>query len=151
MIKIGDIFSIEVLNGRAYFQYASKIKPMGSLIRVIPGVLFEPPTDWCAFIGRHTNFWVFFSVADALKNGVVQKEYHCPLPEHAQEMPLFRNGNVDPETKKVDDWWLWDGQKSWMVGALTDDQRRLPILGAWNDVMLRERIAQGWLPERDPR
>ena len=151
MIEPGDVFSIGVPSGSAYFQYVSKTKPMGSLIRVFPTVFSDPPTDWRALTESETNFWVFFSVSDALKKGIVRKEVHCPLPEHARAMPVFRNGNVAPATGKVDVWWFWDGEKSWKVGALNDEQRRMPILGAWNDVMLRDRIEQGWLPERDPR
>lgn len=124
---------------------------MGPLIRVFPDVHSLPPQDLNVLVQQETDFWIFFPVTESLKRGIISKVAHCSIPAHAQGMPLFRNGNIDPVTGKVDIWWLWDGEKSWKVGAITDEQRRLPILGAWNDVMLMKRIEEGWLPERDPR
>lgn len=94
---------------------------------------------------------LLFPVAAALKQGIVRKVVHCSIPEHACEPPLFRAGVVDPSTGKVETWWLWDGEKEWRVGAITEDQRRLPIRGSWNDTLRVKRIEEGWLPEKDPR
>ena len=151
MVKSGDIFSIEVASGRGYFQFVCKNELMGSLIRVFPGVRIAPPADFAAFVEQETNFWTFFPVAKSLKQGLIRKEANCSIPVHAQAMPLFRAGVVDPATKRVETWWLWDGEKTWQIGALGEEQRRLPIRGNWNDTLLKERIEQGWLPERDSR
>jgi hypothetical protein len=62
---------------------------------------------------------------------------------------VFRAGVVDPAVGKVVDWWLWDGEKEWRVGSISDEQRKLPIRGCWNDTMLIKRIEEGWLPEND--
>lgn len=151
MIKSGDIFSIKTASGDAYFQFVKKTSPMGSLIRVLPGTYPDQPPEWCTLVGRDTNFWIFFPVAAALKQGIVQKVAHCAIPEHARTLPLFRAGVVDPSTGKVETWWLWDGEKEWKVGTITEEQRRLPIRGSWNDTLLIKRIEEGWLPEKDPR
>ena len=151
MIKPGDVFSIEVRGGKAYFQFINKNKTMSSLIRVLPGIHEQSSGDISDIAIQPTRFWTFFPVAESLKDSVIQKEGNYPIPVHAQKMPLFRTGVVNPETKRVETWWLWDGEKSWKAGNLTDDQRRLPIRGNWNDTLLKERIEQGWLPELDPR
>jgi hypothetical protein len=124
---------------------------MGSLIRVFAGVHSDTPENLNGFVEQEAAFWTFFPVAASLKNSVIQKEASGSIPEHAQLMPLFRTGTIDPATKRVENWWLWDGDKSWQIGKLAEEQRRLPIRGNWNDTLLRERIEQGWLPEQDPR
>jgi hypothetical protein len=68
MIKIGDVFAIETTSGKAYFQFVKKIPPMGSLIRVLPGTYNELP-DLDALVEEKTNFWIFFPVSAALKQG----------------------------------------------------------------------------------
>lgn len=151
MVKPGDVFSIEVEGGAGYFQFVLKHELMGELIRVFPGAHASPPGDFDALVSQLTNFWIFFPVAAALRRKIVKKEGNYPIPSHSQELPLFRTGTVNQQTKRVDDWWLWDGNESWRVGSISDGQRRLPIRGSWNDTLLKERIAKGWLPELDPR
>ncbi len=124
---------------------------MGSLIRVLPGIYLNESPAWEMLVEQKTNFWIFFPVAAAAKQGIVHKVANRPLPDHATEIPIFRTGVVDPSTGKVETWWLWDGSKSWMIGALNEEQRMLPIRGSWNDTLLVQRIEEGWRPEKDSR
>lgn len=150
MIKIGDVFAIATISGKAYFQFVKKIPPMGSLIRVLPGRYdSEPNLD--ILVEEKTNFWVFFPVSAALKQGIIQKTKGCTIPAHAKETPTFRAGVVDPSTGRVDTWWFWNGEKEWKVGEITEEQRKFPIRGSWNDTLLVQRIEEGWLPEKDRR
>lgn len=151
MIKVGDVFSINTSKGLAYFQFVKQNKLMGSLIRVLPGIHGEEPSCWEDFVGQSTNFWIFFPVSAALKKGIIRKVANYNVPDHAKEFPLFRAGVRHPETGKVETWWLWDGEKEWPVGDITEDERKLPIRASWNDTMLVQRIEEGWLPENDPR
>jgi hypothetical protein len=151
MVRIGDVFGIKTANGEAYFQFVKKVAPMGSLIRVLPGTYSNGRPDWDELVGLDTNFWIFFPVSAALKQGVVQKITNCAIPEHSRNTPVFRAGVVDPTTSKVETWWFWDGDKEWKVGAITEEQRKLPIRGSWNDTLLVKRIEDGWLPEKDKR
>lgn len=150
MIKSGDVFSIKLSNGSAYFQFARKNPLMGSLIRVLPGIYTNEP-DLNELVEKEKNFWVFFPVGSALKKKVIQKVKNILLPIHAKEFPIFRTGVVDPSTGRVENWWFWDGEQGWMVGKITDEQRKLPIRGVWNDTLLIQRIEEGWLPEKDKR
>ncbi|SKD04880.1 hypothetical protein SAMN05445504_9329 [Burkholderia sp. CF099] len=151
MIKAGDVFAIKTSKGEAYFQYIGKLPPMGSLIRILPGTFASEPSDWDALMGCNTNFWIFFPVAAALKRGIVRKVTRCAIPDHSTTPPTFRAGVVDPSTGRVETWWFWDGKKEWQVGQISQEQRKLPIRGAWNDTLLIQRIEEGWLPEKDSR
>ncbi|RQO73159.1 hypothetical protein DBR44_09595 [Aquitalea sp. FJL05] len=150
MLKAGDTFSIVTATGVGYFQYVKKMPPLGSLIRVIPKIYAKSDIFSADFLEVNTNFFVFFPVADSLKKGLIEKIGNFPIPQHAKT-PIFRTGIVNPATKKVDVWWLWDGIREWKIGELSDEQRRLPIRGVWNDTLLKERIDEGWLPEFDLR
>ncbi|SDO24230.1 hypothetical protein VRC24_00685 [Pseudomonas poae] len=149
-MKVGDVFAIETTNGKAYFQFVKKIPPMGSLIRVLPGTYKTEP-NVNALVEEKTNFWIFFPVSAALKQGLIQKAKSCNVPGHSKETPTFRAGVVDPSTGRVDTWWFWNGDKEWKVGEITEEQRKLPIRGSWNDTLLVQRIEEGWLPEKDRR
>lgn len=150
MIKIGDVFVIATTSGKAYFQFVKKIPPMGSLIRVLPGTYHDEP-DLDVLVEEKTNFWIFFPASAALKQGIIQKANSCTVPTHSKETPTFRAGVVDPSTGRVDAWWFWNGEKEWKVGEITEEQRKFPIRGTWNDTLLVQRIEEGWLPEKDRR
>jgi len=151
VIHSGDVFGIRTSGGEAYFQYVKKVAPMGSLIRVLPGVFAEAATDLELLVAIETNFWIFFPAGAAFARGIIRKIGRYAIPDHSKSVPVFRAGVVDPAAGKVVDWWLWDGEKEWRVGSITDEERKLPIRGSLNDTMLIKRIEEGWLPENDPR
>ena len=94
---------------------------------------------------------VFFPLAAALKSKIVRKVGLFDIPPHARQLPLFRSGVIDPQTGWIENWWLWDGENTRMVGSISQEQRKLPIKSIWNDTLLIERIEQGWSPEKDGR
>lgn len=151
MARTGDVFAIKTAIGDAYFQFVKTIASMGSLIRVLPGTYADGQPELASLVERETNFWVFFLVATAHKRGIIRKVANCHVAEHAKATPLFRAGIPNQSTGKVENWWLWDEEKEWKVGKITEEQRRLPIRSAWNDTALVERIESGWLPENDSR
>jgi hypothetical protein len=104
-----------------------------------------------SLVAIETNFWIFFPAGAAFSRGIVRKMGRYAVPDHSTNTPVFQAGVVDPAVGKVVDWWLWDGEKAWCDGPITDEQRKLPIRGASNDTMLIMRIEEGWLPENDPR
>lgn len=150
MARPGDVFTVQTKLGVGVFQFVKKVRPMGSLIRVFPlDVVEKHGKDWNALVELETNFWTFFPVEAAVREGLVSKVAHCDVPVHARQTPLFRVGVPDPDTRRVSDWWLWDGEKSWRIGQITQEQRKLPIRASWNEARLRERLESGWLPEKD--
>lgn len=151
-MKIGDVFSIQTVKGKAYFQFTAKNKLMGQLILVLPGIYSSELVgeELQRLLKIDTNFYIFFHIASALKAGVIEKVGNYEIPEHSRSFPIFRSG-VPDASGHVANWGLWDGEKSWFIGSLTPEQRKLPIRGAWNDTLLISRIEQGWLPEKDTR
>lgn len=147
MAKKGEVYSIETNKGEAYFQYHSRNKLMGPLIRVLVGE-YREPVDLNILVEGATRFWVFFPVDAAFKENIIKKHGVFEIPGHAKNFPLFRGGNG---VGKIDVWWFWDGEREWKVGDISAEQRKMPIRGIWNDTMLISRIESGWLPENDPR
>ncbi len=151
--KIGDILEIPTKKGLAYVQYSHEHKEpsprMGSLIRVLPGFFSDRPKEFQAIADQQELYYTLFPVRAAVHRGIFQVARHAAIPEHAKAFPLFRNGQINQETGKYyDNWWLWNGEKSWYVGQITDQQLDLSFRTAWNDIALIERIEQGWTPRQ---
>lgn len=147
MAKKGEVFFLETAKGRAYFQYHSRNKLMGELVRVIKGE-YPSDIDVSSVVGAGTRFWIFFRIAAALKSGLISSCGVFPIPEDAKDFPVFRAGLRDKEGK-IDSWWFWDGEKEWFVGHITDEQKKMPMRGIWGENILINRIESGWLPEND--
>jgi hypothetical protein len=122
----------------------------GALLRVFADRKAERPSDLAGVVSGRPTFYCFFPLAAAVQRGIVSIVGHVELSELAKKFPVFRDGVVDPKTGRVAEWWLWDGETERRVGPLTDELRRLPIRGVWNDTILIERILSGWTPENDP-
>lgn len=152
-VKIGDVIEIQTAKGLAYAQYThfhSRPPRYGNLIRVLPGFFNDRPSNFSKIVKAPTKFVKFFPLQAAINKGIVTIVANEPVPAHAQKFPIFRNGNISPETKKVRVWWFWDGEKSWKVGNITEEQRKMPILGLVNDTRLIDLIESGWTAENDP-
>lgn len=149
MLKQGDTFKIETKLGGAFFQYVRAIPPFGALIRVLPGTFKKEPDSIASLVAGATKFWTFFPVTATLKEKRVSEVETFEVPGHAKQMPIFRTGVMDPISKTVKKWWLWDGVREWEVGTLSDTEKKYPIRGVWNDTLLIERIESDWLPEKD--
>jgi hypothetical protein len=147
--QVGDVLELQTPRGLAYAQYTHRNAKFGSLIRVLPGFYADRPVDLATLVSGPSTFVVFYPVRAAVSKGVATVVARVPVPQHASEFPLFRSGTPDPFSGKVNNWWLWDGEQSWPVGALSPDQRRLPIRMIVNHTGLIELIATEWTPEKD--
>jgi hypothetical protein len=121
----------------------------GALMRVSNQAYIARPADIAKAFSEPVSFTCFFPVGAAVRRGLVSIVENIAVPENLLEFPVFRSGIADSTMGKVRDWWLWDGENEWKVGKITDEQRRYPIRGVWNDTMLIERIEGGWTPETD--
>lgn len=149
-LKIGDVVEIATKNGLRYAQYTHKHKQYGALLRVLEGTYEVRPEIGSDFVKSKSVFVCFFPLNAAVQKGIVSVVCNLDVPVEARPFPVFRAGVVDPATRKVGVWWLWDGEKEWRIGELTPEQRRLSIRGVWNDTFLIERLESGWTPEADP-
>lgn len=148
-IKFGDIFEIPTPKGLAYGQYLLRHNKYGALVRMFSKFHEQRPTELAEIMGE-VQFVHFFALQGAVNKDIVTIVGNAPIPKEYSTMPIFRNGSVHPATGKVEVWWFWDGEKDWRVGALTPEQRKMPILGVCNDTYLIERLVEGWRPENDP-
>ncbi|HEV2208653.1 MAG TPA: ribonuclease E inhibitor RraB [Verrucomicrobiae bacterium] len=150
--KLGDIVEIRTKSGLRYAQFSHyhSIKPnnWGALLRILPGVFTTRPGDFNELASSKELFFTFFPLQAAIKRGVMEVVANESIPALAQKFPLFRSGIRNPATGKVEVWWLWDGEKAWKVGQLTDAQLDLPIKQIPSYLMLVERIENGWTPRR---
>jgi hypothetical protein len=148
-LKLGDIIEIKTAKGFAYAQYTHKHEVYGSLIRVFDKMYSKRPQFDDHFISQKVRFTTFLPLQSAVKRGIFEVVKSETIRTELIPFPTFRAGIIDPVTKKVNDWWLWDGKEEWKVGKLSEDQRRLPIRGVWNDTLLIQRIESDWRPETD--
>lgn len=146
--SIGDVVEIPTPQGLAYAQYAHHHDRYGAMLRVLGGLYEERPADFAELAAKRERFNVFFPLAAAIAEGIVEPIANEPVPEHAREFPLFRTGRRNPKTGKVDVWWFWDGEREWPVEELSDEQRDVSIRGIVNDTRLIERIVSGWTPRQ---
>ena len=145
------MIEIPTARGLAYAQYALKKEQWGALLRVLPGFHQTRPEDFSAIVGRKERFVTFFPLQAAVSRNIFEVVARLEVPEAARTFPLFRAAGFIDRAGLVHDWWLWDGEREWQVGRLTDELRRLPIRGVWNDTLLIERIEEEWAPETDSR
>ena len=150
-IKFGDILEIPTKLGLSYsqfYQYHAAPPNFGALLRVLPGFFVNRPNDYSDLAKSKEVFSTFFPVQTAVNRELVQVAGHAEVPPHAKQFPLFRRGFRNPATGKVDVWRLWDGNKTWQIGSLTDEQLDFPILSIPSFPMLVERLESGWTPRR---
>lgn len=145
-LQPGAVVEIPTPKGLAYAQYTHESPLMGSLLRILPGLHATRPTRFSDLVGEPERFVVFFPLRAAVAHGTVQVVSQEQIPERCQAFPLFRTGHRDRATGRIENWWLWDGQREWRVGKLAPEHRNLPTREIWNDTLLIERIIEGWSP-----
>lgn len=150
-IKLGDVIEIPTGSGLAYAQYALKKEQWGALLRILPGLFVQRPANLCELVKAKERFVTFFPLQAAVNRKIFDVVANCEVPYSAQRLPLFRAAGYVDKQGKVQDWWLWNGEREWHIDRLTDEQAKLPMRSVWNDTLLIERIEQGWTPETDRR
>lgn len=148
VVRIGTIIEISTSKGLAYAQYTHKHADYGYLIRIIQGLQQSTPTDIDSLAQRPTNFVTFFPLGAAIKRKIFKVIGVRPVPEFAQNFPIFKSGHYDPEQGKITVWFLWDGTNDWRVDKLTEEEKDYPIQEVINATLLIERIETGWTPRR---
>ena len=145
-LRIGDVVEVPVSRGLAYVHYVSRHPEFGALLRVYGTIYPRRPSapQLATLTQAEPQFVTFFPLQAAVKQGIVSVAGSCEPSSEASRFPLFRDGVLNPATGQVDVWWLWDGEKEWRVGSLTEEQRSLPMREVINDTLLIERIECGW-------
>ena len=148
--KVGDVIEILTSKGLAYVQYTHyhKDPPVyGSLIRVLQGFYEERPSKerLAKMVKMSHRFQTFCPVHYGVNIGDWERVGNFPVPEFAQNFPIFKGTNSLPNDDPEEAiWWLWDGKKSWKVGKLSvEDQMKYPFKGGFNDTGLISVIETG--------
>jgi hypothetical protein len=150
-LRVGDVVEIPTAKGLAYAQYTHKHPQMGDLVRVLPGLFPVRPESLGDLAKEKELFVIFFPLVAAVSKKIFKVIANEELPAESKRFPLFRAPGFVDRQGRVRDWWLWDGERSWQIGNLTDEQRRLPMRISCNDTALIQRIEEGWTPETDAR
>ena len=67
-IKLGDIFKIDTLKGKAYLHYVYKEARIGrTLLRVIQGLYIDRPDNLEEIANQKERYLLFFSLKTACK------------------------------------------------------------------------------------
>jgi len=144
------VIEIPTPKGLAYAQFTHKVPRYGALLRVLPGLFPQRPSDFTELVRQRPVFSTFFPLGAACNREIVYVVASESIPPHSSSLPIFRNSHLDRTGKRVGPWYLWDGQREWRVETLDNQQfRDYPPLGVWNDTLLVERILTGWRHEDD--
>ena len=145
--QVGDIVEFETPKGFAYAQFSNVHERFGELLRVLPGIYQTRREEFADLAQQNERFYVFYPLKAMIKEGLVKVVAHSDVPVQAKPFPLFKAaGWRDPQSGRVQDWWLWDGKEERRIGKLPEKYHDLSLRESWNDTLLIERIVSGWRP-----
>lgn len=144
-IKIGDVFEIDVTQGKAYFQYVYNNESITELIRVLPGVFEKQIKDLTQLVNGETEYFVHFPVREAYKLKIIQLVGNYELPNSLSIPHYFRTDKTDSDGNFIA--WQIVNYETWQretLTQLTEEYKKLSPWDIWNDIFLIDRISEGW-------
>lgn len=143
--KIGSVVEIDTSVGKAYVQYTHQCK-YGGVVRVLEGIFDHALSEQeaCQLAQKPHQFIAILPLKQAVNRKIFRVVANCEIPDFARNHPTFRSKKGDYK-----DYWMWNGEKDWNQDELNDDEKKFPIISAWNDTLLKERIVEGWRPEQE--
>ena len=127
--KIGNVYEVKTSKGLSYFHYTheyTKPPKWGSLVRVLDGFYKQrpPEREIANIVNNPHRFQIFLLLRRAISNKEVTGVGNFPIPDFAQKFPVFKNTNTPPKGNQLEaKWSLWDGEKSWKVGTLSEEEQ----------------------------
>lgn len=146
-IKEGDIFEIETPEGRGYLHYIHKDSTIGELVRVLPGLYAERPSDVSSLAALKERYMIFFPLSAAYKRKIVERIGSYPADNFSMPKYMRDDHNVRGEFLgwHIIDTSTWHRQ---LVTALTPEQKKLSPWGVWNDTLLVKNLINDWSLEK---
>jgi hypothetical protein len=144
-IKLGDVFEIEITQGKAYFQYVFNNEMIGELIRVLPGIFETQFNDLPQLVNGETEYFIHFPVKAACKQKIIKFVGNYDLPNSLSIPNYFRDDKRDRDGNLIG--WQIVNYETWKretVYQLTEEQKKLSPWGTWNDTFLIDRISEKW-------
>jgi hypothetical protein len=145
-VVVGDIIEIPVNNSRCYAHFVYDKPRWGQLLWFYFKLYDHKPREIIATVDGSPDLISLFPLKGSLRAGLTSIVGHRDLDQVRAKFPVFRSGVANPKSGKVDNWWLWNGDREWRVGALTPEQMSFPYRGIINRAFLidviegRERI-----------
>jgi len=141
-IQPGDVFEVNLPNGKGYVLYVSKHPEYGHAISVCPRVFSEQPPLIDALF--QDSYITFYPLPIGMKDGIVTVVARLAVPP----MPTTFRRHGAMTGSHIDTWLIdYPDGRTTMTRSLREDQRKLPIASIWSHVALVQRIQEGWRPE----
>ncbi|WP_176010315.1 hypothetical protein [Paenalkalicoccus suaedae] len=144
-VKIGDVFKIEVSQGKAYFQYIYNDEVCGELIRILPEIYDSDFDDFSRLVKGNTKYLIHFPLKAAYNRNIVSFIANHDIPNSFSLPKYFRDDKRDKDGHLIA-WQIVNYQtlQRETVDQLTEEQKKLSQWGTWNDTLLIERISEDW-------
>ena len=144
--SIGDVIEITTQSGFAYAQVRFNHSDFGLVFQLFPGTFPKHLEKLDLILSQPPLYFFFLGKKDLSAPPYTQYRGNHPVLGDQDSFPLFRTGLKNPQTGITENWWLWDGKSTWLIGPLADDQKNLSIRGMWDPKLLVNRIESGWRP-----
>lgn len=142
-IKVGDVFELETPKGKAYLHYIYDDPTIGELIRVLPGLYQDRPSELNEIVAEKERYLIFFPLRAAHRRSIVHRIGHVSAEGYTK--PAFMRSDYW-EGYEFKGWHIVDTKTllRQFVPELTDDQKKLSPWRLWNDTRLCERLVENW-------
>jgi hypothetical protein len=155
--SIGDIVEIRTPAGLAYVQYTHDGGTNGDLVRVLPGLYENRPSDFAQLARQKELYFIFYIMSYALRTGLAEIVSNQPVPEWAKGHPMMRHAAAFDDFGRTIRWRIISAaspltvqelQRTPLLAHLTPEQERLSVLEIWPHAAMVRELARGWTPER---
>jgi len=145
--RLGSIIEIRAADGLHYAQVTHNHREppvWGWLVRVFVGSHTHRPKSFDSIAAGPVQFSTFYPVGSAANAGLVEIVGDAPVSAENGKFPIFKSGVENPVTGQVDIWYLWDGNREWRVGQLSEEMLGYPILEITTGDLLHRRVEANW-------
>jgi Regulator of ribonuclease activity B len=155
--RIGDIVEISTPGGLGYVQYTHDAGTNGELVRVLPGLYTNRPSDFAALARQKELYFVFYIMDYALRAGQAKVVSNQSVPEWARAHPMMRHAAAFDDFRRVIRWRIVSAAsqltpeeliRTPLLTELTPEQEKLSIREIWPHAVMVKELARGWTPER---
>ena len=115
--SIGDIVEISTPAGLGYVQYTHDADTNGELVRVLPGLYTDRPSDFAALARQKELYFVFYIMNYALRAGQAEVVSNQPVPEWAKAHPMMRHAASWDDFRRVIRWRIISAASRLTLGA----------------------------------
>ena len=142
----GEILEVPVGNRFGYVQFLGEHREYGDAVLVNPTLHDRQAHFPTGFFSK--GYVTFYPAANSVSRKLVEVVAQSSPPSLPKR---FRRPKATMQDGAVESWVIEGGWRNVVRQTLTDEERKLPIAEVSNHEFLRERIANGWTPEKDSR